>query len=216
MLLADALPSAIKTTVKQVNKDSIQLAITATKGMSGIVVHDYGNGLSAITHSVISLGGNQAKVIPYTAIKHEKIPSIQTAVAQGDEVILGNFYQNAFVLAPNSQSYENVIKKYNRIWTHPDAYALDFLDKGESGISLENIENFAKKYQIGLVLIVAKDKLRILDPVSHQFLNELSFNAGVETAMSPFYARFEQMSKSLFDSSDKTYTPYYQAIERLQ
>jgi len=217
MLVADALPSAVKTTISQVKQNHrIQLATTAIKGMSGIVIHDYGNGLSAITHAVVSLGGKQAKVIPYTVIEHEKIPSIQTTVVKGDKIVLGNFYQNAFVLAPNAQSYENVVKKYNRLWTHPDAYALNFLDEDESDISLDNIENFAKKYQIGLVLIVEKNKLRILDPISHSFIKEISFTSSEKEPMSPFYARFEQMTKSLFDSSNKTYTPYYQAIERLK
>jgi len=51
--------------------------------MSGIVLHNYGNNLSAITQAVISLGETSATVLPYTALLHENIPTIKTPARVG-------------------------------------------------------------------------------------------------------------------------------------
>ena len=215
-LMADTLPSIITTTVKSIDKNNhIQLASSGLKGMNGIVVHEYGNKLSAITHSVIVQEGNQAKIVDYTDIPHENIPNIQTDVQVGDKVILGAFYNNAMVLAPDAKTYAKITNMYKKTWIHPDAYALDFMMNQQSAINLDNLETFAKANQVGLILIADKDNLLILDPLSKKFLGQTAFSSETSTAMSPFFARFKQLDVSIFGISDIVYTPYYQAIKEL-
>jgi len=214
--MADTLPKRIETTIKSINQDNIQLNNIVPAGMSGLVVHNYGNGLSAITHSVISIGNGNAKILPYTAILHENIPTIKTEAKINDKVILGNFYDNALVIAPNEQSYSNITKRFKKTWIHPDAYALYFIKEGASEISLDSLKDFAIKNQIGLVLIQTKTNLVILDPISKKFLGQKAIKPTGSKVMKPFFSRFKHMDISAFGFSDIKLKDYYKSIQELK
>jgi len=217
MLLANTLPSTIKTTISKVTiTGEVQLSANVPAGMSGIIVHNYGNSLLAISHATISQGDGKASIQEYKAILHENIPNIQTPAQKGDTVIFGNFYNNVLVIAPNKTTYRKITNTYHRTWVHPDAYALDFMKEGSSHLNLPSIKKFAQLNQVGLVLIVDNNKILILDPISQQFLGELPYHSTQEEAMSPFYARFEQMDTSTFGFSNTTYTPYFQSVAGLK
>ena len=215
-LFADALPTSIKSSVKSTSNGIIQLSSNVPAGMSGIIMHDYGNGLSAITHTTISLGNGKASVEPHTAILHKNIPSIQTMVSAGDNIVFGNFYPNVLLIAPNQVAYKQVTQKFQRTWIHPDAFALDFMQTGETQLSMETLQHFAKKNQIGLVLVVTSNKLLVIDPISKKVIGSTGLKTNPNTAISPFYARFEQANLSFFSTSDRSYTPYFQSVAGLK
>jgi hypothetical protein len=217
-LFADALPKSIKTMVQSISNGIIQLPLNIPAGMSGIVMHDYGNGLSAITHTTISLGNGKASIQPHTAVIHKNIPSIQTAVKAGDHVTFGNFYNNVLVIAPNQLAYQQITQKFKRTWIHPDAFALDFMQEAETTMSMKILEHFSKKNQVGLVLVVASDRLLIIDPISKKIIGSTGLNSNPNSAMVPFYARFKQMDISFFSlgKNNKKYTPYFQSIAGLK
>ena len=215
MLLADALPQRIETSIKSVNHKQIQLNSSVPAGMSGIVVHNYGNGLIAITHAVVTQGDRKAKIVPYSAISHENIPSVQTEAQANDKVILGNFYNNVLLIAPDAKSYSNITKRFKKIWIHPDAYALDFMKEGLSAISKNSLQKFSEANQVGLVLIATQDKLLILDPISKKFLGQLPLKLQNNKALKPFFSRFEQMDVSLFGFSKVILKEYFQAVKEI-
>jgi len=217
-LFADALPTSIKSSVKSTSNEVIQLSSNIPVGMSGIIIHNYGNGLSAITHTTISLGNGKASVESHTAILHKNIPSIQTAVTVGDDVIFGNFYNNALLIAPNQVAYKQITQKFHRTWIHPDAFALDFMKEGETKISMEALERFSKKNQVGLVLVVTAERLLIIDPISKKIIGSTALKSNPNSAKTPFYARFDQMSLSVFSlgENNKHYTPYFQSVAGLK
>ena len=215
-LIATPLPQRIETTIKSINGDTIQLAQNLSAGMSGLIVHDYGNGLSAITHSVITGTNGKAKILSYTAILHENIPTVKTEAKINDKVILGNFYNNALLIAPDAQSYNTITKKFNKAWIHPDAYALQFMSEEASEISLKSLKKFAIHNQVGLVLIATKTKLLILDPISKKFLGQQQVQGTATKAMKPFFSRFEHMDVSTFGFSDIKLKDYYQAIKEIK
>jgi len=215
-LMANTLPQRIETTIKSIHRDTIQLAQNVPAGMSGLIVHDYGNGLSAITHSVISTQNGNAKILPYRAILHENIPTVKTEAKANDKVILGNFYNNALLIAPNEQIYSNITKRFHKTWIHPDAYALQFMSEEASEISLSSLQKFAIKNQIGLVLIATQTELLILDPISKKFLGQKQINETATKAMKPFFSRFEQMDVSNFGFSKIKLKAYYTAIQDLK
>jgi len=216
-LFADALPQSINTTVSDITSTGeIQLSSSIPKGMSGIIIHNYGNGLSAITHTSISKGAGKASVANYTAILHENIPTVQTAVSIGDKVIFGDFYNNVLLIAPNQTAYQQIKKRFNRTWIHPDAYALDFMKEGETSLSTNSLRKFAKKNQIGLILIVTSNKLLVLDPISKQFIAETALVTNPNSALTPFYARFEQIDTSTFGFDEKNYTSYFKSVAGLK
>jgi len=212
-LFANALPSTISTTISAIiSSGQAQLSSNVPKGMSGIVIHNYGNGLSAITHATISQGGGHASLLSYEAIPHENIPNIKTNATKGDKVIFGNFYNNALVIAPNRDAYRKIITTYNKTWIHPDTYAVEFMKEGETHLTLKNLKKFSQLNQIGLVLIVSQNQLLILDPISEKFIGSVPMQVNQTNAMIPFYARFGQMDTSVFKFSKKDYTPYFQSV----
>ncbi len=216
LLVAQTLPNTITTTITNIsNNGEIKLANSVPKGRSGLIIHNYGNNLSAITHATIS-NGSTASVLPYQAILHENIPNVKTNVAVGDKVVFGNFYENALLIAPNQEVYKNITKTYRKTWIHPDRFALNLMKDEERSLTLENIKKFAQLNQIGLVLIVVPNRVLILDPISKNFLGAFALQTDRKNTMSPFYARFEQMDTSTFGFSKKDYPPYYQAVAGLK
>jgi len=215
-LMALELPTTIKTTIQATNGEMIKLSTTVPKGVSGIVVHDYGNGLSAITYSAISQGGGRATLEPYSILSHDKLPSIKTVAKRGDRVIFGNFYNNVLLIAPNGRSYREITQSVKKSWIHPDIYAMHLINRNAIYINLDNIKDFAEKNQVGLVLFVGKKFIFVLDPISGVILSKEPLNLKVTGTQSPFYARFEQLDNDMFSSQDvKKFPEYYKGIERL-
>lgn len=215
-LIAIELPKTIETNIQAINRGTVQLSTTVQKGVSGIVVHDYGNGLSAITHTIISQGAGKATLKPYSVLSHGKLPSIKTVAKKGDKVVFGNFYNNVLLIAPNGRSYREITKSIKKSWVHPDTYAMHLISNDEIHITLDNIKKFSQRNQVGLVLIASKNTLVTLDPISGTVLSNKPLSLKNSQAQSPFYARFEQISTNIFSSEDtKKFEEYYKGIERL-
>ncbi len=219
LLMATELPKSIASTIQSTDKSGTTATVSTAilKGMSGIVIHNYGNGLSAITHVAIGQGGERVSIENYTALAHETLPNIKSAVQKGDRVVFGNFYNNLLVIAPNEQTYSQITKGMEKNWIHPDLFAMYLISNKESQLSLENIKKFSQDNQVGLVLIVGKNSLRVLDPISKHYLSEEQFSPLSETTHAPFYARFGQISNNFFGSESKQEFPhYYKGIEALK
>jgi len=218
VLMANGLPTSIKSTVNSVDKrGQITISSNVPKGRSGIVIHSYGNGIFAITHIATSLGGNRAKIGEYKALKHKNIPTIQTAPQKGDKVIFGNLYNNVLLIAPDEASYSSITKSIKRVWIHPDMYAYYLIKNDETKMTLKNLKGFARENQVGLVAIVAKDGIRVLDPLSSTYLRKLPLNINITKAQSPFYARFEQIETDIFSQADnKEFPVYYKGVEGIR
>ena len=58
-------------------------------GMSGVVVHDYGNELEAITSRLVQNSATSTSLISTDIIHHDELPTIKTTVKPGDKVIGG-------------------------------------------------------------------------------------------------------------------------------
>ncbi len=218
MLMAAELPQSVETSIASVDKQGqVTLTNSVPSGMSGIVVHSYGSDFSAITYSIVSSGNQKATVTSYNLLDHNNLPSIKSPVQKGDKVIFGNFYHNALLIAPNKKVYDQLTNSIDRSWIHPDTYAMYLISKEEKHISLSNMKKFATENQIGLIAIVDKDKLMILDPISGKYLTQQALNVANAKAMSPFYARFEQITDSFWGDEEKqNFDEYYRGIGRLK
>ncbi|HHH51649.1 MAG TPA: hypothetical protein ENK76_04715 [Campylobacterales bacterium] len=219
LLMAMDLPQRTKTTIQAIdNKKQVTLTNSIPKGRSGIVVHSYGNGLFAITHTAISQGGTKATIGKYNILKHDNLPTIKTDLKEGDQVIFGNLYDNVLLIAPNQKVYSSITKSIKKVWIHPDIYASFLIVNDEDRITKKNLKQFAMETQVGLVAIVAKDSLRIFDPISGNYLRRIAINTTINgKAQSPFYARFEQISTDIFSENDKKEFPaYYKGIEKIK
>ena len=94
---------------------------------------------------------------------------------------------------------------------------MHLITNDEDQITMDNLKEFATQNQIGLIAIVTQKGLRILDPKSQHYLMEQAIPVTSGEAMSPFYARFEQISNSFWGNGPKqTFAEYYKGVENIR
>jgi len=214
-IFAGFFPSTVHTSIKSVEGSSIMLKSKfPANGMSGVVIHTYGNGLTAITSRIAQTANNgETRLIDADIIHHDELPTIKTPVTTGDKVIGGYLYNNVLLLAPDADTYAKIVKSNHKKWIHPDLFALYLSVEGEEKVTKENLALFAKKYQIGLIYIVRKDSEVLLDPISGEIVSQKAVSNHPAKGQFPFYMRFGQLESGWFGSAATG--NYYKMVEGL-
>lgn len=210
-LLSDFFPQTIHTSISQVTGKSVSLNTTfPVVGMSGVVIHDYGNELEAITSRLVQNSASSASLINTDIIHHDELPTIKTTVKPGNKVIGGYLYNNVLLLAPDAQTYAKITSSHIKNWVHPDLYALYLAKVGDAAPSKENLTSFAKAYQVGLIYIVDKSGARLLDPISGKIVGQKTLGGLPAEGKVPFFMRFDEIDSGWFGGSAKE--NYYQLM----
>jgi hypothetical protein len=214
-LFAGFFPQTVHTSVKAVKGNAITLKSRfPVNGMSGVVIHNYGSGLTAITSRITQLSSNgEASLLSADVIDHESLPTIKTVVAAGDKVIGGYLYNNILLLAPDADTYAKITSTHDKKWVHPDLFALYLSVLGDDRPTKENLALFAKKFQIGLVYIVRRNAAVLLDPVSGKIVSQKNMTGLPKEGNSPFFMRFKALDTAWFGSSEKG--NYYNIAESI-
>jgi len=216
-LFAGFFPSKVETSIKSVEGNTITLHRKfPIAGMSGVVVHNYGNGLNAII-SRIKQPTTQNRLTLFRAdvIDHESLPSIKTSVAPKDKVIGGYLYENVLLLAPDANTYAKITSSYDKTWIHPDLFAVYLSVIGDEIPTKENLAKFAKKFQVGLVYIVGKENSSLFDPISGQIIAQKSSGTLPNKGQFPFYMRLKPLGSGWFGTTSDTKGNYYKMIQSL-
>lgn len=214
-IFAGFFPQTVHTSVKAVKGNTITLKSKfPVNGMSGVIIHNYGSGLSAITSRMSQISSNgEASLINANIIDHDSLPTINTAVAAGDKVIGGYLYNNVLVLAPDANTYAKIVSSSNKRWIHPDLFAVYLSVLGDDRPNKENLAHFAKKFQIGLVYIVRRNTAVLFDPISGQIVGQKSMSGLPKEGNAPFFMRFKELDSGWFGSSEKG--NYYNIVESI-
>lgn len=214
-LCAGFFPQTVHTSIKSVKGNTVTLnSKFPVDGMSGIVIHNYANDLTAITSRLSQTSADgSASLLNSDILQHDELPTIKTAVAPGDEVIGGYMYNNVLLLAPDANTYAKITSLHDKKWIHPDLFALYLSVEGEEEPTKENLAQFAKKYQVGLIYIVQKSAAVLLDPVSGKIIAKQSMSDLPKEGQFPFYMRFEALDTGWFGSDAKG--NYYHTMESL-
>jgi len=214
-LFADFFPPTTTSSIASLGEKSVSLSTPLpTKGMSGIVIHDYGNDLKAITARVIQNADGTVTLKRGDIIHHDKLPTVNTAVSANDAVIGGYLYDNVLVLAPDEQTYARITSSYDKNWIHPDLFALFLSSEGDALPTKENLAKFADAYQVGLIYVVKNGKAVLLDPVSGQHVAEKRMQNLPANGKYPFYMRLDGIDTGWFGSTPKEGN-YYKAVQAL-
>jgi hypothetical protein len=213
-LCAGFFPPTVHTGVAAVKGADITLNKPfPVTGMSGVVIHNYGNALEAITGYITQVSSDgTSRLIAKEIIHHEKLPTIKTLIAKGDKVIGGYLYDNVLLLAPDADIYAKITKGTSKKWVHPDLLATFLSELGETYPTRANLALFAKEYQVGLVYIVKKSSAVLLDPISGQIVGKRAFKGAPKKAQSPFFMRFGEIQSGWF--SDSAPGDYYKIMEQ--
>jgi hypothetical protein len=215
-LQAGFFPKTLQTSVENTNGTTIQLhkPFPAT-GMSGIVIHNYGNSLEAITGYITQTSPQgEAVLVTKEIIHHEELPTIKTVISKGDKVIGGYLYNNVLLLAPDAKTYGKITSQYTKRWIHPDLFATFLSSEGEAYPTKENLARFAKAYQIGLIYIVKRNSAVLFDPISGKTVAQKSISSTTGKAQYPFFMRFDTFRTGIF--SDSGEGDYYQTMEQFK
>ncbi|MCW8820683.1 MAG: plasminogen-binding N-terminal domain-containing protein [Sulfurovum sp.] len=214
-LFAGFFPQTVHTSIKSVKDRSITLnSKFPVNGMSGVVIHNYGNDLTAITSRITQTSSDgSASLLNADILHHDELPTIKTAVSPKDKVIGGYLYNNVLLLAPDADTYAKIVSSDTKKWIHPDLFALYLSVEGEEGPTKENLADFAKKYQVGLIYIVRKNTAALLDPISGKIVSQKPMADLPTKGKFPFYMRFEALESGWFGS--KAEGNYYNTMESL-
>ena len=214
-LFAGFFPQTVHTSVKSVKGNTITLNKKfPINGMSGVVIHNYGNDLTAITSRIAQTSSDKSVALISTDIlHHDELPTIKTPVSPKDKVIGGYLYNNVLLLAPDADTYAKITSSHHKKWIHPDLFALYLSVEGEDKPTRENLARFAKKYQVGLVYIVRKNSAVLLDPVSEKIVSQKFMTNLPAKGAFPFYMRFKKRGSGWFGSDVEG--NYYNTMESL-
>ena len=214
-LFAGFFPQTKTTYVASVSGKNIKLKSSLGRdGMSGIVVHKYGNDLSSITTSVIQTNGNIVTFLNKDILSHDELPSVKTNVKAGDKVIGGYLYNTVLVLAPSAKVYDKITSSSNKKWVHPDIFAVYLAQNGDNKVTRKNLYKFAKDYQIGLIYIVKQNKAILFDPLSQKVVGAKSISKNPKVGEFPFYMHFKNLNSGWF-SKDSREGNYYREMESI-
>jgi len=215
-LFAGFFPQTVHTSIKSVNGKSITLNSNfPLKGMSGVVIHNYGNDLSAITSRITQTSNGQAVLLDADVIDHEALPTIKTSVSPKDKVIGGYLYNNILLLAPDADTYAKITSSKQKKWIHPDLFAVYLSVVGDEIPTKENLASFAKKFQIGLIYIVRKDGAVLMDPISGKIVGQKNMTGLPSKGQFPFYIRLKALEAGWFGRSDESSGSYYKTMQSI-
>ena len=213
-LFAGFFPPTVHTSIATSGGTEMKLSKPfPVNGMSGVVIHNFGNQLEAITGYIAQTSPDgTAKLIAKEIIHHEELPTIKTKITRGDKVIGGYLYDNVLLLSPDADTYAKITKGTSRKWIHPDLFASFLSEIGEAYPTKANLSLFAKEYQVGLIYIIKKESAVLLDPISGQIVGKRTFSNAPKKAQSPFFMRFSEIRSGWF--SDSAPGNYYKIMEQ--
>ena len=215
-LFAGFFPQTVHTSVKSINGKSITLnSKFPLNGMSGVIIHNYGNGLTAITSRMTQTSNEQGVLLDADVIDHDEPPTIKTSVFPKDKVIGGYLYNNILLLAPDADSYAKITSSKQKKWIHPDLFATYLAAIGDDLPTKENLGSFAKKFQIGLIYIVRQGTTVLLDPISGKVVGQKNMAGLPKKGQFPFYMRLKSIESGWFGGSSDTTGNYYKLMQSL-
>ncbi len=208
-------PTTINTTISSVGTNEVTLKTPlSVTGMSGAVIHNYGNRLQAIVGYVAQTSGSNARTINSTAIIHSTLPNVKNKIKVGDSVIGGYLYNNILLLAPNENIYSTITRSSDKNWIHPDLYATFLSKESENSPTKANLLTFAKEYQVGLIYIVKKNTAILYDPISQKIVSKRAMENLPSDGNLPFFMRLPEIKTGIFGGKAKG--NYYQIMDSIQ
>ncbi|MBD3841404.1 MAG: plasminogen-binding N-terminal domain-containing protein [Campylobacterales bacterium] len=213
--------SNLSAQVSMVKGDTALVEIAGLQvGESAIFVHTTqdNNQLIVSGATVVSASANNAvlKLNPINPIEQNAIPTTLYKPQVGDMVVVKHLYDTALIIAPNIEA-KNYVKSLfpKKNFINEDFFA-SYLKIQENPIpTKEDITEFCKNNQIGLVFIVANKKAYALDAISFEVLDKEYLGIQSDEIKVPFFTRIDEIETGLFDfGADKieNYDKHYLQI----
>ncbi|WP_120874203.1 plasminogen-binding N-terminal domain-containing protein [Helicobacter pylori] len=188
-------------------------------GEFGFVVtklSDYEIVNSEVVVIAVENGVATAKFRAFESMKQSHLPTPRMVARKGDLVYFRQFNNQAFLIAPNDEIYEQIRATNTDINFISSDLLVTFLNGFDPKIA--NLRKACNVYSVGVIYIVTTNTLNILSCESFEILEKRELDtSGVTKTSTPFFSRVEgidagTLGKLFSGSQSKNYFAYYDAL----
>ncbi|MCQ2667311.1 plasminogen-binding protein PgbA [Helicobacter pylori] len=188
-------------------------------GEFGFVVtklSDYEIVNSEVVVIAVENGVATAKFRAFESMKQRHLPTPRMVARKGDLVYFRQFNNQAFLIAPNDELYEQIRATNTDINFISSDLLVTFLNGFDPKIA--NLRKACNVYSVGVIYIVTTNTLNILSCESFEILEKRELDtSGVTKTSTPFFSRVEgidagTLGKLFSGSQSKNYFAYYDAL----
>ncbi|WRC57857.1 plasminogen-binding N-terminal domain-containing protein [Helicobacter pylori] len=188
-------------------------------GEFGFVVtklSDYEIVNSEVVIIAVENGVATAKFKAFESMKQSHLPTPRMVAKKGDLVYFRQFNNQAFLIAPNDEIYEQIRATNTDINFISSDLLVTFLNGFDPKIA--NLRKACNVYSVGVIYIVTTNTLNILSCESFEILEKRELDtSGVTKTSTPFFSRVEgidagTLGKLFSGSQSKNYFAYYDAL----
>ncbi|WP_033595658.1 plasminogen-binding protein PgbA [Helicobacter pylori] len=188
-------------------------------GEFGFVVtklSDYEIVNSEVVIIAVENGVATAKFRAFESMKQSHLPTPRMVARKGDLVYFRQFNNQAFLIAPNDELYEQIRATNTDINFISSDLLVTFLNGFDPKIA--NLRKACNVYSVGVIYIVTTNTLNILNCESFEILEKRELDtSGVTKTSTPFFSRVEgidagTLGKLFSGSQSKNYFSYYDAL----
>ncbi|GAA7734966.1 plasminogen-binding protein PgbA [Helicobacter pylori] len=188
-------------------------------GEFGFVVtklSDYEIVNSEVVIIAVENGVATAKFKAFESMKQSYLPTPRMVAKKGDLVYFRQFNNQAFLIAPNDELYEQIRATNTDINFISSDLLVTFLNGFDPKIA--NLRKACNVYSVGVIYIVTTNTLNILSCESFEILEKRELDtSGVTKTSTPFFSRVEgidagTLGKLFSGSQSKNYFAYYDAL----
>ncbi len=188
-------------------------------GEFGFVVtklSDYEIVNSEVVIIAVENGVATAKFRAFESMKQSHLPTPRMVARKGDLVYFRQFNNQAFLIAPNDEIYEQIRATNTDITFISSDLLVTFLNGFDPKIA--NLRKACNVYSVGVIYIVTTNTLNILNCESFEILEKRELDtSGVTKTSTPFFSRVEgidagTLGKLFSGSQSKNYFAYYDAL----
>lgn len=213
------LQDKFETKIISIDKEANTITFDAKDldiGESGFVIATLSDYSSIIAQAEVigccQDGKAIAKLKSFDALKQIYLPKPNIQPKEGDKVVFRSLNKKAFLVAPNLDFYDKIKKEYQDVDFLSSDLLLGYLfSYGEYDPSKLFFRDVCNAYSVGLVYIVNKNALDIVDCQSFKILDSKALDtSNVEEIQVPFYSRIDEVkSGTLFSFLQSKKAQYY-------
>ncbi|EQL47310.1 plasminogen-binding protein PgbA [Helicobacter pylori] len=188
-------------------------------GEFGFVVtklSDYEIVNSEVVIIAVENGVATAKFRAFESMKQSHLPTPRMVARKGDLVYFRQFNNQAFLIAPNDELYEQIRATNTDINFISSDLLVTFLNGFDPKIA--NLRKACNVYSVGVIYVVTTNTLNILSCESFEILEKRELDtSGVTKTSTPFFSRVEgidagTLGKLFSGNQSKNYFAYYDAL----
>ncbi|MBX1798096.1 plasminogen-binding N-terminal domain-containing protein [Campylobacter jejuni] len=185
---------------------------------SGVVVQYFSNSQSIIARaSVIAKEDGLAKLefSVFSALKQDALPLPNVLPKVGDEVVLNFLYDRGLVIAPDEQTYNELVRGFPQIYfTHIDIFGAQLIRTATLSPKRSDFRQFCDDNAVGILVVALENQAEVVDCQDFNKLYEVPISKPTSVQV-PFYSRIGGYKSNFFDFNSQEIGNYYRYYDAL-